>query len=80
MAVKVRSRLEYNLEEEQLGFQLLRRAVDIQNQVRTLRAIPAPTPAQLAELSELEDRLGETESFLEYLIDLQRRYGISSWF
>ncbi len=80
MAVKVRSRLEYNLEEEQIGYQLLRRAVDLQANVRTLAAITDPTDEELAELYAAEDQLHETESFLEYLIDLQRRYGISAYF
>lgn len=80
MAVKVRSRIEYNLEEEQIGFQLLRRAVDLQTEVRALRAIASPTPAELEELHRKEDELHSSESFLEYLIDLQRRYGISAYF
>ena len=35
VAVKVRPRLTYNLEEEQLGFQMLRRLVDMQEDGRT---------------------------------------------
>lgn len=42
VAVKVRPRLTYNLEEEQLGFQMLRRMVDMQND-------PSTDPADLQE-------------------------------
>ena len=79
IAVKVRSRLEFNLEEEQIGFYMLQKAVELQEEVETLRAITDPTDAELAELYAKEDQLHKTESFLEYLIDLQRRYGISSY-
>ena len=80
IAVKVRSRLEYNLEEEQLGFQLLEGMVELQREVRRLRAIPMPTAAQLAELRAQERNLNQAESYLEYLIEIQRRYGISNYF
>jgi hypothetical protein len=41
-AVKQRARITYNLEEEQLGFQLLLRLTDLQDQIEVLRAIPDP--------------------------------------
>jgi hypothetical protein len=80
VAVKVRPRLTYNLEEEQLGFQLLSRLVDKQRRLRVLRAIDMPTRAQRDELRRLERDVNSNESFLEYLIDIQRQYGISAYF
>ena len=77
IAVKVRSRIAYNLEEEQLSFQLLRRAVDLQTEVQALRALPSPTPAQLEELRQKEDELVRSESFIERMMYLQRQFGIS---
>ena len=73
VAVKVRPNLELNLEEEQLGFQLLKRLVDLQNEAEAL----GPTdPARAGKLQELQ----QGESFLEYLIELQTEYGISNFF
>jgi hypothetical protein len=80
IAVKVRARLEYNLPEEQLGYRFLTELIDRQEEVQRLRALPSPTPAQLAQLRELERQLNAGESFLEYLIDVQREYGISAYF
>jgi hypothetical protein len=80
VAVKVKPRLTYNLEEEQLGFQLLRRLVDRQNRLRVLNAIDMPTTAQRDELRRVEQDVNSNESFLEYLIDIQRQYGISAYF
>ncbi len=70
VAVKVRPRFAYNLEEEQLGFQILSRLVDLQTELAG-----AATDAQrLAIRREIESQ----ESFLEYLIQLQGEYGISN--
>ncbi|MCA9581311.1 MAG: hypothetical protein KC416_05920, partial [Myxococcales bacterium] len=79
VAVKVRPRLAYNLDEEQLGFELLRNLVDKQERARTLAALPTPTAEEAAELLALEDELNGENSYLEYLIDVQKRYGISSY-
>ena len=71
VAVKVRPSLALNLEEEQLGFQLLRRLVDLQNEVEGLPA---------GEVRTIKQReLQQSESFLEYLIELQVQYGISQF-
>jgi hypothetical protein len=80
IAVKVKSRLTYNLEEEQLGFQLLRELTDTQLRVRTLRALASPTAAEREELRLKSEALNSGESFLEYLIGIQRQYGISAYF
>ena len=73
VAVKVRPSLELNLEEEQVGFQLLRRLVDLQ---RETEALDPSDPAHASKLRELQ----QGESFLEYLIELQTEYGISNFF
>ncbi|MCB9633192.1 MAG: zinc-dependent metalloprotease [Sandaracinus sp.] len=72
VAVKVRPRFSYNLEEEQLGFQILRRLVDLQDDLAA-----ATTDAERLTLRrEIESQ----ESFLEYLIQLQGEYGIANTF
>jgi len=73
VAVKVRPNLELNLEEEQVGFQLLKRLVNLQNEVDALPPIDPSVPQKLQELQR-------GESFLEYLIELQTAYGISNFF
>jgi hypothetical protein len=73
VAVKVRPNLELNLEEEQVGFQLLRRLVDLQDE---LASLPEGDPAR----ADKERDLQQGESFLEYLIELQTAYGISNFF
>lgn len=72
LAVKVKPRVDYNLEEEQLGFQLLARLVAMAEQVDALETAGDPGA------SAARVRLQEQESFLEYLIDLQAQYGISN--
>ena len=75
VAVKVRPLTSYNLEEEQLGFQLLLRAIEAQERVIALEAMGPST-----ELTRARQALEAEESFLQYLIDLQGRYGISNTF
>ena len=73
MAVKVRPNLELNLEEEQVGFQLSRRLVDLQDE---LALLPEGDPARDGKERELQ----QGESFLEYLIELQTAHGIGNFF
>jgi hypothetical protein len=73
VAVKVRPNLELNLEEEQVGFQLLRRLVDLQDE---LALLTEDDPSR----ADKERELQQGESFLEYLIELQTAYGISNFF
>ena len=70
---RVRPSRELNLEEEQVGFQLLKRLVDLQDE---LGSIGPAEPAYASRLQELQ----QGESFLEYLIELQTEYGISNFF
>ena len=72
VAGKVYSRTTFNLEEEQLGFQLLAQLYDLRTEVEGLPVGPERTRRQ----ADLEQQ----ESFLEYLIDLQSAYGISNTF
>ncbi|MEM7137463.1 MAG: zinc-dependent metalloprotease [Myxococcota bacterium] len=73
VAVKIRPNLELNLEEEQVGFQLLKRLVDLQDELES----SAPgEPGVFDKQQELQ----RGESFLEYLIELQTAYGISNFF
>lgn len=80
VATKVRERLTFNLEEEQLGFQLLMRLYNTQEQVRALEAVGAPTPEQRRQLSQLRTEIQRGETFLETLIEVQRIFGITSFF
>lgn len=73
VTVKVRPSLELNLEAEQVGFPLLRRLGELQNEAE---AFEASDPAPASKLRELQ----QGESFLEYLIELQTAYGISNFF
>ncbi|NOY90524.1 MAG: hypothetical protein GXP55_04880, partial [Deltaproteobacteria bacterium] len=72
VANKVRSRTDYNLEVEQLGFQLLAQLYNMREEIAGM------APGQ--ERDDLDLRHQQHESFLEYLIDLQAQYGISNTF
>jgi hypothetical protein len=79
VAVKVRERLDtVNLEEEQLGFQLLQRLMELQDLQNQLEA-ETPTPENLERLQITRTELQRGESFLEALIEVQRIFGITSW-
>lgn len=78
VAVKVRTRIEYNLEEEQLGFQLLYQMTLNQDRIAALEALPTRTMAESAELTQRQRTLERNESFLDTLIEVQRIFGINS--
>ncbi|MGE0790749.1 MAG: zinc-dependent metalloprotease [Sandaracinaceae bacterium] len=80
VATKIRERLTFNLEEEQLGFQLLVRLHETQASVRALEALGTLTPEQRAELSQLRRQIQRGETFLESLIEVQNIFGITSFF
>ncbi|MCC7539564.1 MAG: zinc-dependent metalloprotease [Deltaproteobacteria bacterium] len=71
VAVAIAPRLQYNLPEENLGFRLLEKANRLQGQLAS---------ASGARREELRRELDRLETFLEYLIELQRSYGVSSYF
>jgi hypothetical protein len=79
VATKVRPRIDFNLEEEQLGFQLLIEMTNNQEQVRVLEALAVRTAAQEAELNQRRRTLERNESFLETLVEVQRIFGITSF-
>ena len=79
IAVIIRPRYDFNLPEEELGSNLLKRIRGLQDQARVLEAIPTPTAAQVAQARALRVELASEDSFLEYLIEIQRTYGISSY-
>lgn len=76
IAVKVRSRRTYNLDEEQVSYQLLKAMVDRQRRYRALKAQATRTEEEQEEMEELERRLNADNSFLEFFIDIQRQFGI----
>jgi hypothetical protein len=72
---------ETNIEDEQqVAFQLLRRLTDRQTNIRSLTENQSRSQAQNEELERLTQSLQRDESFLEYLIELERQLGISSYF
>jgi hypothetical protein len=79
VAVKVRPRIEFNLEEEQLGFQLLYQMTQNQRRIVELEGLPTRTADQERELALRRRTLERNESFLETLIEVQRIFGITSW-
>ncbi len=68
------------IDEQQLAFQLLRGLSDRQTRMRELRALPERSPEEAAELDEIARGLERDESFVEYLIELERQFGVSSYF
>jgi hypothetical protein len=64
--------------EQQLGFLLLRRLREQQEQIRTLSAQDNLNASDAAQLTRLRTSLERDESFVDYLIELSREFGISS--
>jgi hypothetical protein len=67
------------IDEQQLGFQLLLRMRQQQDAVRKLEAKADPSADDTAQLTSMKQRLQSDESFIDYLIELERQYGISSY-
>ena len=76
LAVKAYPNIDNNLEEEQLGFQLLFHLTELQQEVQQLEA----SGTDPDRLRELQARLYSDESFLDALIEVQRIFGITSIF
>ncbi|HKU43401.1 MAG TPA: zinc-dependent metalloprotease, partial [Polyangiales bacterium] len=68
------------IDEQQVAYQLLLKLTQRQNRMRDLRAQADRTTDEQDELSRLARDLERDESFLEYLIELERALGISSYF
>ncbi|MEM9190615.1 MAG: hypothetical protein AAGF12_15625 [Myxococcota bacterium] len=80
VAVKVRARLTYNLDEEQIGYQLLVRLIELQNELQALRQLPNPTPAQLEQIRDLEREIVSEESAVDNIANYGELFGISAYF
>jgi hypothetical protein len=79
VAVQISPTLSQNRPEQQITYQLLTGLYDRQEQARALSAIAVPTTAQAQQLRALRLSIERDESFLEYLIDLSRSFGLSSY-
>jgi hypothetical protein len=79
VAVLLDASADPETDEQQLGFQLLRRLSVLQQKVRDLQALADPTAEDQARLQSLREDLERDESFIEYLIELERAFGISTF-
>ncbi|MET0385920.1 MAG: zinc-dependent metalloprotease [Polyangiales bacterium] len=68
------------IDEQQVAFQLLRRLTERQSRIRALNESTDRTEDESNELRRISADLQRDESFLEYLIELERQLGISSYF
>ena len=80
VAVVIDPRQTGVIDEQQLAFQLLRDLLTRQTRSQQLRALATRSPDEAQELAELTRSLERDESFLEYLIELEGLFGISSYF
>ncbi|MGF1467718.1 MAG: zinc-dependent metalloprotease [Sandaracinaceae bacterium] len=81
VAAKVRPQVDrVNLEEEQLGFQLLVTMLEQRDRIRVLEAQPSLSDQEREELRDLEDELAASESFVDMLTEIARVFGITSFF
>ncbi len=79
VAVVIQPNAETGIDEQQLGFQLLLRLKNTQQELRALQAIEDPSAAEQDRIIELRLEIERDESFVEYLIELGRLFGISSY-
>ena len=79
VAVQISPGLSQNRPEQQITYQLLTGLYDRQEEVRALTALPSRTAAQEARLRTLRLSIERDESFLEYLIELARTFGVSAY-
>jgi len=79
VAVLLDASADPDTDEQQLGFQLLRRLSVLQQKVRDTQALVDPTADDLSRLQSLREDLERDESFIEYLIELERAFGISTF-
>jgi hypothetical protein len=68
------------IDEQQVAYQLLLRLRLRQDRIGELQAKDSLTDEESDELSRAESDLQRDESFLEYLIEMERQLGISSYF
>jgi hypothetical protein len=79
VAVVINPDLGVGIDERQLAFELLKKLAATQDRIRALDGQTMRTAAENADLLRLKLDLERDESFVEYLIELARQYGISSW-
>jgi hypothetical protein len=79
VAVVIQPNREEGIDEQQLGYQLLLRLKSEQARVRELQGQDSLTDAEDDELRKLRRDIERDESFVEYLIELGRQFGISSY-
>jgi hypothetical protein len=68
------------IDEQQVAYQLLLRLRLRQDRIGELQAKDSLTAEESDELSRAQSDLQRDESFLEYLIEMERQLGISSYF
>ncbi len=79
VAVVIQPDPQRGIDEQQLGFQILLRLRQKQDRVRELSAKTDPTADEQAELTSDKLGLEREETFINYLIELERTYGISTY-
>jgi hypothetical protein len=80
VAVVVDPQQTNKIDEQQVAYQLLRRLTDRQTRIRDLAAKTDPSSDDQDNLARWQADLQRDESFLEYLIELARQLGVSSYF
>jgi hypothetical protein len=79
VAVVIQPNLDTGIDEQQLGYQLLLRLKGVQTELQALQALDDPSAEERERITELRLEIERDESFVEYLIELGRLYGISSY-
>jgi hypothetical protein len=79
VAVIIQPDRQKGIDEQQLGFQLLLRLKQQQDAVRKLDAKANPSADDASKLISMKENLQRDESFIDYLIELERQYGISTY-
>ena len=78
MAVIIQPNRQQGIDEQQLGFQLLLKLKQQQQQIRELEDEENPSQADEDALLAARQSLERDETFIDYLIELERVYGIST--
>ena len=79
VAVVIRPEPQSKIDEQQLAYQLLLKLKTTQDRVRELSALTAPSAAEQAELTQKRLEVERDESGVEYLIELAKTFGITSY-
>jgi hypothetical protein len=79
VAVIIQPDRQQGIDEQQLAFQLMLRLRSQQDAIRKLEAKASPSNDDLTQLTSMKERLQQDESFIDYLIELEQQYGISTY-